>query len=96
MKFDINHFLDEDKSIQIRNMWKMVPWETFVALCEYIEPPEEILGDLLNNAYIPDSEQKNFRKEREFIDNNNYNLEKLFEYKKHDLGFYLSMYFYVW
>ena len=69
-------------------MWKRVPLETFVALYDYIEVPEELLEDLLDNKYVPDDNEDTIAKtERAFDKNNNYKLEKLFRYKQHDLTF---------
>ena len=81
MKFDINIFCDKDENISIREMWTKLPWETFDALSDYIEPPEDLLGDLLDNTYSPPENAYGDNAKREFDKANNYKLEKLFHYK---------------
>lgn len=68
-KFSVKKIVDDD--IKIRNMWKHLSYEQFDKFYEILEPPDELLEDLLedenNNSMIK--------------------LEKLFGYNKNDLSF---------
>ena len=57
--------------IKIRNMWKHLSYDQFDKLYEILEPPDELLEDLLEAE----------------DDNNNLKLEKLFGYNTNDLSF---------
>lgn len=72
--FNLKKFVDDE--IKIRNLWKRLSYHHFKRYCRLVELPEQILGDLL---LIPHTNE-----------NNDFKLEKLFEYKTHDLSFHLE------